>query len=697
MDATVVEVGYGIAAIAFLVLFVLTGLSKLQSRQRLILLIVAALNFVWAATIACSPLVPFPAWFLALVEVARIASWLVFTIDLLGLLRQDAKELRLLKLLGVALPAGIAGYILMQPALKSYAGIDWLPSGRALWMLIPVVGLLLLENLFRNSDRDTRWATKHLCIAIGIIFTYDFFYFADAMFFGRPNLTLYGARGFVSAMMVPLIVLGVARSRTWPVAIHLSRHVVFHSFALLGSGLYLLAMGAVGLYLRRIEGDWGPALQIVFLIGAASILAVIFASGSLRARAKLFISRNFFSLKYDYRQTWMQFVGALSSTDRELGLQRRLLNVVSDLMDSTAGGLWIRSDAEAAYIPCVSSNLGDALTAEPLGSPLEQWLNQRKTVIELAEATDRRRYPNLEIPEWLRTLTRAWLVIPLLHRDLLQGFMVLGESRTTRPLDWEDYELLMAIGRQAASYLAEEQSANALAESRQLQLISRRFAFVAHDLKNIVGQLTLMLSNAQRFKDNTKFRDDMIETIAHSVDRMNGLLQQLRSMSDDSTKTSKPIELDVMLKEAVATWERERPGFSAELMPIGGLLQAPTERLRSVLDHLVQNAFDAAGTDGRVALRARAVGNSAIIEVEDNGPGMDLEFVREKLFRPFFSTRSTGFGIGAYQIREYVRSMGGHLEIRTAPGKGTTMQVSLPLIGLEQGGVSAFPPETVIS
>jgi signal transduction histidine kinase len=150
-----------------------------------------------------------------------------------------------------------------------------------------------------------------------------------------------------------------------------------------------------------------------------------------------------------------------------------------------------------------------------------------------------------------------------------------------------------------------------------------------------------------------------------------------------------------MLQEAVAIWERDRPGFSAELKPIGGLLQAPQERLRSVLDHLVQNAFDAAGAQGRVALRARAVGNSAIIEVEDNGPGMDVEFVRQKLFRPFYSTRATGFGIGAYQIREYVRSMGGHLEVHTAPGKGTTMQVSLPLISVEKEGVSIITQETI--
>ena len=697
METTVVEVGYGIAAVAFLALFALTALSKLYSRQRLTLLIVAAANFIWAATIACGAFFAIPGWLLAVVEVARMASWLVFTIDLLGLLRQNAPELRLLKFLAIVLPAVVAGYISVQPALKAYGGLDWLPSGRAFWMLIPVAGLLLLENLFRNSDPDTRWATKHLCIAMGVIFAYDFFYFADAVFFGRANPTLYGGRGFVSAMMVPLLVLGVARSRTWPVAIHLSRHVVFHSFALIGAGLYLLAMGAVGFYLRRIEGDWGLTLQLVFLIGAAAILAVIFASGSLRARTKLFISRNFFSLKYDYRQTWMQFVDALSSANRELGLPRRLLNVTSDLMDSTGGGLWIRADQAEAYIPSVSSNLGDALPIEPFGSQFESWLNQRNTVIELTEAADQMRYPGLQIPEWLRTLTRAWLVIPLAHRDLMQGFIVLARPRIRRPLDWEDTELLMAIARQAASYLAEEKSTNALVEGRQLQLISRRFAFVAHDLKNIVGQLTLMLSNAQRFKENTKFRDDMLETIAHSVDRMNRLLQQLRSIGDDGATAIQPIALDALLKEAVATWERERPGFSADLRPIEGSLQVPTERLRSLLDHLVQNAFDAAGVDGRVSVRAREVGNSAIIEVEDNGPGMDVEFVRHKLFRPFFSTKSTGFGLGAYQIREYVRSMGGRLEVHTAPGKGTTMQVHLPLTGNEQEGVSVIPQETIVS
>jgi GAF domain-containing protein len=199
----------------------------------------------------------------------------------------------------------------------------------------------------------------------------------------------------------------------------------------------------------------------------------------------------------------MHFVRTLSSGNPELGLQRRLLDAVSDLMESTAGGLWVRSPEDASYVPGVSWNLGEGLP-EPLGSPFDDWLGQHEEVIELAEATDAGRYPDLQVPDWLRTLPRAWLVVPLVHRDTLQGFMVLGGPRTDRQLDWEDYELLQAIGRQAASYIAEEQSANALSDARQLQLFSRRFAFVAHDLKNIVGQLSLLPRNAERFKANAQ-------------------------------------------------------------------------------------------------------------------------------------------------------------------------------------------------
>jgi putative PEP-CTERM system histidine kinase len=697
MAATFVEIGYGASAAAFLALLVLTAFSRIQSTPRSMLLVVAGANIVWALAIIGLTLVPLPSWSLIIAEVGRIASWLVFSVVLLGLLRQSAAELWLLKVLGVTAPVLLGAYILLQPVLKGYTGIEWLPSGDPLWLMFPIAGLLLLENLYRNADSDTRWATKHLCLGIGFIYAYDFFYFAEAVLFGRADATLYAGRGFISAMMVPLIAVSVMRARTWPLAIQLSRRVVFHSFVLFGAGLYLLIMSAVGLYVRRLEGDWGAVLQVVFLVGAVAMLIVIFASSALRARMQLFISRNFFSLKYDYRETWMHFIRTLSSGDPNSSLQRRLLDAVSGLMESTGAGLWVRSADEGTFVPVATWNLGPALPSEPAGSPFGDWLSRHHDVIELSEAADANRYPGLCIPDWLRTLRRAWLVVPLMHRDQLQGFIVLGEPRSDRHLDWEDCELLQAIGRQAASYVAEEQSLNSLADARQIEAFSHRFAFIAHDLKNIVGQLSLLLRNAERYNDNPEFRQDMLATVSHSVKRMGAMLQQLQSISQGAASDVETVPLGELLHELSAAWLGAGANFSADLASMPGSLLVPKEQFRSVVEHLLQNAFDATGADGRVTLRTRTENDCALIEVEDDGPGMDPDFVRHKLFRPFQSTRVAGFGLGAYQVREQIRSLGGCLDVRSEPGAGTTMQIRLPLTGSPRTGPAVRLSEEVDS
>ena len=697
MAAGIVEIGYGASAAAFFALFVLTAVSGVRPTLRWMLLLAAGANVLWALAIAGLTVVTLPSWLLLAAEVGRIASWLVFTVALLGLLNQRAAELRLLKVLAIAAPTLVAVYILLQPAFEGGTDINWLPAGGALWLLFPISGLLLLENLYRNADDDTRWATKHLCLGIGVIYAYDFFYCAEAVLFGRADTTLYAGRGFVSAMMVPLVAIGILRARTWPLAIQLSRRIVFHSFALVGSGLYLLAIAAVGMYARRWQGDWATVLQIMFLVGAMAILAVVFASNALRARVRLYISRNMFAHKYDYRETWVHFIQTLSSGDPQARLQDRLLHAVSELMESTAAGLWVRSTDDGALVPVAAWNLGPALPSEPAESPFGDWLARRQDVVELAEATDAGRYPELTIPDWLRTLRRAWLVIPLIHRDQLEGFIVLGEPRSDRHLDWEDRELLQAIGRQAASYFAEEQSVNALADARQVEAFSRRFAFVAHDLKNIVGQLSLLLRNAERFKDNPQFRDDMLDTVSHSIDRMSVMLQQLNSVSSDTAVEGERGPVTVLLEEIAAAWRGAHANLSVELTPIPDSLQVPREQLRSVIEHLIQNALDAVGTGGRVVLRAGTGEGGVLIEVADDGPGMDPDFVRQELFRPFSSTKAHGFGLGAYQVRESIRSIGGRLDVRSAPGTGTTMRVCLPLAGSQHKVSSVERKEAVDS
>jgi signal transduction histidine kinase len=106
---------------------------------------------------------------------------------------------------------------------------------------------------------------------------------------------------------------------------------------------------------------------------------------------------------------------------------------------------------------------------------------------------------------------------------------------------------------------------------------------------------------------------------------------------------------------------------------------ADPERFAAVLEHVLRNAQDAT-PGGSVSVHLGRMQGEVTLVVRDTGAGMDAEFVRERLFRPFDSTKGAkGMGIGAYQAREYVQSLGGHVEVQSSPGEGTAFSIILPL------------------
>src|SRR3546814_10751878 len=86
--------------------------------------------------------------------------------------------------------------------------------------------------------------------------------------------------------------------------------------------------------------------------------------------------------------------------------------------------------------------------------------------------------------------------------------------------NWEDFDLLRTVGQQAASYIAEAQSQSALADAEKFEEFNRRFAFIMHDIKNLVSQLSLVARNAERHADKPEFRADMVATLQSSVGKM---------------------------------------------------------------------------------------------------------------------------------------------------------------------------------
>jgi putative PEP-CTERM system histidine kinase len=267
--------------------------------------------------------------------------------------------------------------------------------------------------------------------------------------------------------------------------------------------------------------------------------------------------------------------------------------------------------------------------------------------------------------------------------------MVLGESRAPRRLDQEDRNLLLTAGRQAASYLAESVALAELLQAKEFETFNRRTTFLVHDLKNLLSQLSLLTANAQRHRDNPEFFDDMVATVDSSAGKMRQLLAQLRpgtpgERPGESGVVTTTIEVTAVLQQLLRSPKLTRVELRAEPGEGGVFVTVDAERFAAILRNLLENAVEAAGAAGEVVVRVAVAENQAVVEVCDTGPGMDPAFIRDELFSPFRTTKGEGYGIGAFESREFARQAGGRLEVASSSGKGTVMRLILPVAAPKQ-------------
>ena len=674
-------VSYGSTAVAFTLLTILLLTRWRTNVHGVAMTFACVLTALWAAattlqTMAGSPI----ALGSALLEIARNAGWTMLLLRLTGPFKAGtAPSLSNLKMSVFAI-AGL--YLLMLLTTLDTFEVFGRPHGSFSVLsstmghiTMAVVGMLLVEQLYRNTPAEARWGIKFACMGMGGLFAYDFYLYSDAMLFRALNVEIWVARGAINALTVPLIALSVARNPKWSLGIAVSRRVVFHSMALFGSAIYLLVMSAAGYYLRYFGGTWGSVMQGAFLFGTLVLLVAVLFSGTFRSWLKVFISKHFYSYGYDYREEWMRFTRTLSDGGRDL--TERTIQAVANLVESPGGALYVSRDGGQCEL-AGQTDLPDAAASEPIESTFCEFLRTKQWVIDLAEYREHpENYDGVSLPSWLTASSNAALVVPLILHGGLTGFIVLVQPRSRIVLNWEVTDLLKIAGNQAASYLTQQESARALMVARQFESFNRMSTFMVHDLKNLVSQLSLMMANAERHKDNPEFQRDMLETVDLSVQKMKLLLQKLARGT--AVEPPSRLRLDKLLQDAVAIKTAVEPKPVLELIDAGLMVTANGDRLARVIGHIIQNAVEATPRDGRVTVRLIEWHAEAIIECTDTGCGMSEEFVRERLFQPFESTKSAGMGIGVFESREYIQELGGRIDVTSRPGTGTTFRIILPL------------------
>lgn len=681
---------YLCSTIVYMVLFLFAVLRK---KRHWFLILAAFFSILWSASVTRSAFDS--QFFLAdtlIYETLRNLSWFLLIVTLFskqqyGNLYNHLFQSKLAIFLGalILLIASIEAFPKLLDLVQTWINVDPRFIGH---IGFAVLGLILIEQLFRNTPLEQRWHLKFFCLCIGALFAFDFLVYSKSLLYKHLDVGLWQTRGYINALIMPFLAITLPRldsindvpAKTSP------RKIVFYTSILFGCGVYLILMAATGYYLKQANAEWGESIQTAFIFLALVLLVLSLTSGKIRALAKVYFSRHFFHYSYDYRDEWLKISKALAKLESLDELKNFIITTLSNLVESSGGGLWLKNDLGQFFL-AAQQNL--RLTEQELdhlknGHHLPDYLSRKQWVIdffELAHAPEV--YDDIDLSPWCYEDSEVWLIVPLFHLRHLEAFVVLTQPRVPRKLNWEDHDLLKTVGMQLANALALTKASEALASNRQFEAYHRLSAFLVHDLKNIAAQITLIVKNADKHKHNPDFFDDTIDTLNNVVNKMQHIVNQLKQGNAPSPSTKLVNLLDII--NTIQRQHKSSPALQIDAKLDSCLIRADPTKLISIITNLVQNAQDATQKpNGWVKLVLTAQHDYAVITLIDNGIGMTESFITERLFKPFDTTKgNAGMGIGAYEARDYILKIGGKMDVESKPDYGTTFTLRFPITQFE--------------
>ena len=613
-----------------------------------------------------------------LAESARNIAWLIaLYVFYRSASRRRSPIALVVVYLVVAAVIGAASllYIAASAAPATALAEAFATAALLLRMMACLASLVLLNAVYEAMPASGRSKLA----ALALLWVADCFLFTYVYLSGEWPGDLIALRGVVAVASALLFAMALYRHNGWVVQV--SRTFAYQSLSIVAIGIYFIVTIVATSALAAVGGGHARMLQTAFVFGSTAALLTLASSPWLRAWIKVKLAKHLFRHRYDYRAEWMRFTDTLGRAGSESALDDRVVKAVADLVDSPAGVLLVPEGDGLGRGAAWNWDTSD-FPATGGDHALAVYLAETGRIIELdavrsGERSEAGGDPSGDagaVPQWMLGLGLGWAVVPLIHFDQLVGAILLARPPLERALDWEDFDLLKVAGRQAASYLAEARSTEALMEAQRFDEFNRRFAFILHDIKNLVSQMSLVARNADRHGDNPEFRADMIVTVKESANRMNDLIARL-SQRPARAAPGGAVHVGEVVQSVAAGFAQRHPVTLSGERDL--VVRADVAALRQILDHLVRNAIDASEADSPVTVTLRSASGRVVIDVIDQGCGMSPGFVRDSLFKPFISSKAGGFGIGAYEARQLAIAMGGTLDVVSREGEGTRFRLTL--------------------
>jgi putative PEP-CTERM system histidine kinase len=546
-----------------------------------------------------------------------------------------------------------------------------------LFIVLNLWSLVLLEQLYRSANSQVRWAIWPMVIALACIAIFDFVLYAQATMVDGVDFDFWFSRGYISLIVVPLLLISTRRIRNGSVRIFVSRHVVFYSSMLMIAGIYLLVMSFAGYIINYLGGEWGSVVSIGFLILSGLVLVALLITESLRRKLKVFIAKNFFANKYEYRDEWLNLIEKIETTNAESYYQMATKIMMSKV--DAHGGAILKKVTDQRFSIQYQENV---TLNESVNQQLVQcsiFCRKQGWIIDIEEYRQNPTvYPELTLDLTLFDSNSIRIIVPIFIGKAFYGMFTLAGKNETKQLNWEDRDLLFAISKQLGNFVSLHEANDKLAESKQFDAFNRMSAFLVHDLKNVQAQLALIGTNAKKHGDNPEFIADVFETVESATERLSKVLSQLRNKQVAQSES-----LLVDISELINSVVKQR-NISLPLVTFENVnnceMAIDGDTFHSVLNHLIQNAQEATNKQGWVKVELTQQEKHIGIKITDNGCGMSESFINNRLFKPFDTTKgNAGMGIGVFEAKQFIEGIAGLLKVESIEGEGTIFIIDLPI------------------
>jgi len=540
-----------------------------------------------------------------------------------------------------------------------------------LLMLMLVFGLVQLERTLAGLHELQRWKVKLEVLASGLLMAAFALYFSHSLLFRSINVNYLSIRSVAVIVAVALFIYS-RLVRGDGARLALSRGIAHRSFVLLLVGGYLILLGTIGGGLRYLNiGDAKVLINILLLVGSLA-LAVVFLSERLRRKLKVLLQKNFYQSKYDYREQWERFSHYATGGGDLTEIQNAILDHFCSILGCKGAALYLYDHEQNHFVPAAVFNFPRDWRPFLTDDPVIRQFGQKDWILNLRDDP-----PDLQ-GSLLETMIEPdiFLILPLFFDDELAGFVLLGEQiNPDELLSFEDYDMLRMLARQSIATIQGLRLADQLVVARELAAIGKVSTFVLHDLKNQVSGLSLLMENAAEHIDNTEFQQDMLETIGNTVTNMKSLITRLKGLKEKPQLAVASVPLRKLIDDAAGT-----VGGAIDISGEEGVeVAVDEEEIYKVLVNLLVNAREATNRISPVSVTFGAEVARAWIRVKDSGCGMSTDFMRDKLFKPFETTKKHGFGIGLYQCQQIIDAHGGEIKVASREGEGTEFTLTLPL------------------